>query len=456
MNKILISGAAALSLTLGAPAMAQSASASDLAAAQAQIDDLKVQLRLLENQVDTMKTKAAAEPKEAAKPIVEVDRGSTTVGVQSFMDFGHISNQQDGLDVTPTGVGFDIKRFYLIVDHKFDEIWAANLTTDAQYLADKTTKVLTSVGPPPASTTVTTSAGTAGVSEVFIKKLYLQATLSDGLVLHAGSYTSPWAPFVEGLYGYRWIEKTQTDRLGYANTADWGLNASGKLGGSVFTYSLSIVNGGGFKNPSRSKYVDYEGRVGVTPISWLTFGAGFYSGHLGQINTSNQDFHKNTASRWDVAVGVHAAGFRVGAEYFEAKNYKSANPTTGVYNVSAITSNSTTAPLSDKADGVSVWSSYDFNALWSVFARYDQAKPSKDVVDALKDTFFTVGVGVKPRKGVDLALVYKDEKVENGQISVSGADANGSYTIGGTGSSTNGLTTDGKFSEVGLYAQFTF
>ncbi len=67
-----------------------------------------------------------------------------------------------------------------------------------------------------------------------------------------------------------------------------------------------------------------------------------------------------------------------------------------------------------------------------------------------------MGVDLKPRKNIDLALVYKNEKVENGQISVSGADANGSYTIGGTGTTTNGLTTEGKFDEIGLYAQYTF
>jgi hypothetical protein len=450
MSKVLIAGAVALTFTFGTPVMAQTAG-SDPAAAQAQIDALKVQLRLMEIQVDSLK--AATAPKEPAKVMVEVDKGTTTVGGQSFMDFGHISNQQNGVDAAPTGTAFDIKRFYLIVDHKFDNVWSANLTTDAQYIADKTTSVVSSVGPP---VTVTTSAGSGGVAEVFIKKLYLQATLSDAFVVHAGSYTSPWAPFVESLYGYRYIEKTQSDRLGYANTADWGLNASGKLGGGVFTYSASVVNGGGFKNPSRSKYVDYEGRVGVTPVEWLTFGAGFYSGHLGQVNTSNQNFPNNTASRWDLAVGVHAAGFRIGGEYFDAKNYKSASATTGVYSASAVTSNSSKAPLSDTATGYSVFTSYEFNQKWSVFGRYDQAKPSKDVVSDLKDTYMNVGVSVKPRKGVDLALVYKNEKVENGQLSVSGADANGSYTIGGTGTTKDGLTTDGKFDEIGLYAQFTF
>ena len=385
----------------------------------------------------------------------EVDNGTTNVGLQSFMDFGHISNQSDGIDVPPTGTGFDIKRFYLIVDHKFDDVWAANLTTDAEYLADKTTAVTSDGASKP--TTVVTSSGSGGVTEVFIKKLYLQATLNDAFVVHAGSYTSPWAPFVESQYGYRFIEKTQTDRLGYANTADWGLNATGKMGEKgMFTYSLSVVNGGGFKNPSRSKYVDWEGRVGLTPVEWLTVGAGFYSGHLGQINTTNQNFPDNTASRWNVLAAVHAAGFRIGAEYWDAKNYKSANATTGVLGASSITTNSPTAPISDEADGFSSWVSYDFNAQWSVFGRYDAAKPSKDIVTALKDKYMNLGIDFKPRKGVDLALVYKAEKVDNGQISVSGADANGSYTIGGTGSTTNGLTTDGKFEEIGVYAQFTF
>jgi hypothetical protein len=127
-----------------------------------------------------------------------------------------------------------------------------------------------------------------------------------------------------------------------------------------------------------------------------------------------------------------------------------------VYSASAVTSNNSTGPISDTATGYSFFTSYEFAGKWSVFGRYDQAKPSKDVVTDLKDTYMNVGVSVKPRKGVDLALVYKNEKVENGQISVSGADANGSYTIGGTGTTTNGLTTDGKFDEIGLYAQYTF
>ena len=163
MNKVLIAAVVALTFGLGAPVMAQTSSA-DAAAAQAQIDSLKQQLQQLQSTVDGMKSNVVPVSKEPTKAIVEVDNGSTTVGGQAFMDFGNISNQQNGVDITPTGTGFDIKRFYLIVDHKFDNVWAANLTTDAQYLADRTTTVVSSVGPPPKTTTVTTGAGTAGVT----------------------------------------------------------------------------------------------------------------------------------------------------------------------------------------------------------------------------------------------------------------------------------------------------
>ena len=258
---------------------------------------------------------AAALAMLLAGAALAAEDGSTTIGGQAFLDFGHISERQgqaDGTDkeVPPTGTGFDVKRFYFVVDHQFNEIWSANLTTDAQFSAS-------------------TTAGSGGVSEVFIKKLYLQAKIADALVVHAGAYTAPWAPFVESLYNYRWVEKTATDRLGFATTADWGINATGKFADNVVNYSASVVNGGGYKNPTRTKDVDFEGRVGVAPISWLTLGAGYYSGHLGQVTAANDSFDKNTATRYDLVAGVNVSGIRVGAEYFNAKNYKSPSLKTG-------------------------------------------------------------------------------------------------------------------------------
>src|SRR3984957_17270489 len=202
----------------------------------------------------------------AVNAAVAADIGAnTTVGGQIFADFGDITQQQNGTDVPPTGVGFDIKRASLIVQHTFDPVWSANLTTDAQYVSSTAGTGFTN----------SSTSNSGGVTEIFIKLLYLQAHIDDAFTVHAGSYTSPWIGYAQSLYGYRYIEKTTTNRLGFANTADWGLNATGVAGDSGwFTYSASIVDGAGYKNPTRTKDVDFEGAVGFKPVKWLNIDAG--------------------------------------------------------------------------------------------------------------------------------------------------------------------------------------
>ena len=375
---------------------------------------------------------------------------NTTVGSVLFFDVSHISDQKNGTDVVPTGTGFDVKRFYLSVDHKFNDVWSADLTTDAQYISSPS---ITVPATPPAAAVTTSTTNSGAVSEVFIKKLYLQAKLNDAAVLSIGSDSLPWATLSEGLYGYRWVEKVTQDRLGFMNTADWGLHAKGTFADTGIKYAVSAINGNGFKNPSRSKYVDYEGQVSyVSPIG-ITVGVGGYSGHLGQITAVNENFARNTSTRLNAIIGYQLKGLRIGGEYFQAKNYKTVNSlAAGVFGTSAVVATTAIAAVPhDKATGGSVWASYAFLDYYSVFARYDDTKLSKDVLPGLKDKYFNVGVGYKPIKQVDLALVYKYEKVDHGVNSISSADANSSYTIGGIDS-----TTGGKFSEIGVYAAYKF
>jgi hypothetical protein len=361
--------------------------------------------------------------------------GGTTVGGTLFFDLSYIRLQNEDatgskVDAPPTGFGFDVKRFYLIVNHRFDDTWAANITTDAQYSS---------------SASVNTS--------VIIKKLYIEGAFSPSFVLHVGAYDNPWVPFVDGQYGYRYIEKSITDRLGFANSADWGINANGELGDGTVSYSASMLNGGGYKNPTRTKHVDFEGRVGAQPIDWLLVAAGFYTGHLGQINATNQDYPSNTATRWDALIAVNVSGLRVGVEYFDAKNYETVDDVaTSAFGTSAVVASSPTGTVpSDRAEGVSVWASFSCNPQWSVFARYDDVKLSKDVAPNLKDQYANAGVAYEPVRPLDVALVYKYEKVSNGSTSVSAGNANNSYKIGGA----NGMTS-GTFNEFGVYVQYKF
>jgi len=379
----------------------------------------------------------------------------TTVDGQVFADLSDINQQQNGTDVAPTGVGFDIKRAYLIVNHTFDNTWSANLTTEAQYISSTSGTGYSS----------STSSNSGGVTEVFIKLLYLQARVNDAFVVHAGSYNSPWYGYVVNLYGYRYIERLLTERLGLGYSADWGLNASGIAGGNgIFNYSISAVDGGGYKNPTRTRDVDVEAAVLIKPVGWLNLGAGAYTGHLGQMTQTTAQYASHTATRLDLVAAVVTNKLRVGAEYLVARNFKAANPSTGVLSgpggVVVATNVTATDPtgtvVSDEAEGYSAWASYEFLPRWRVFARNDDVRLSKHYDPKLRDLYFDAGVSYEPIRNIDLALVYKHEKVTNGTISVSSGDGNSSYTIGGTAAPGTGIRTSGQFNEVGVYTQYTF
>ncbi len=333
---------------------------------------------------------------------VAAQNGVTTVGGKAYLDMTSINKTRDGKKIDPSGVGADGKRFYLGVNHTFDSMWSVNLTTDFKY--DK---------------------GAAKATQLYVKKAYLQAKFSDAAVLRIGSADLPWIPFAEHMYGFRYVENTLIDRLKFGTSADWGVHLKGKLVNNKVQYAISVVNGNGYKNPSRSKSMDIEGRISATPIKNLTLAVGFYNGKLGQ---ETQTFSaKNTATRVDFLADYRFSMFNVGGEYFSANNYNKTAITTGP---------------SDKADGYSLWATVKPTAKIAVFARYDSAKPSKDVNPGLKDTYYNIGVAYQAQKNVDLALVYKNDKVKNGTQNTS----NGK--IGGT--------NEGQYKEIGLWAQVKF
>jgi hypothetical protein len=203
----------------------------------------------------------------------------------------------------------------------------------------------------------------------------------------------PWIPYVENLYGFRYVEKTLTDRLSFGNSADWGLNASGKVAGIV-DYSVSGVDGGGFKNPTRTKRMDFEGRVGFTPFDNAVIAVGGYSGTLGKetqlVNA------KHTADRVDFLAAYAKGNTRFGAEYFQAKNW-----------------NNVLTTATDKSDGYALWGSYGLGEMATIFARYDHAHTSKDLDPSLTDKYFNAGVEFALTKGLKIAAVYKNEDLKD-------------------------------------------
>lgn len=369
---------------------------SQAAIAQAQVIQQKADAQVAALPTEVKKQVAAATPKP--KPSWT---DNTTVGGLVFADISTITQKANGAKVAGTGEGFDIKRAYLIFDHRFNNVLSADVTTDAQY------------------------SSAISATELFIKKAYLQAKISDALVVSAGSNSLPWAPFAENLYGYRYVEKVLIDRTGFGTTTDWGLHAGGKLADGVISYQLSAINGGGFKNPSRSSGMDLEGRVSAT-LNGFTVGVGGYNGELGQEKQGTPAIH--TATRFNAIAAYVQPTYRLGVEYFQTKNW------TTILTRAA-----------DSADGYSIFGSLQFTPQIGAFGRYDRVKPNKDTAPSKSDDYFNLGLTYALDKQIDLALVYKREKVDGGAFTGSN---------GAIGSVT-GLK-NGSYDELGVWTQFKY
>jgi hypothetical protein len=368
------------------------------AAVQQQAAQAQATAQAAQAQVDTLPAQVKSEVAANTPKPKPSWADNTSVSGRMYWDISHIEHKNNSVKQADSGTGFDIKRFYVGIDHKFNDTYSGNITTDVTYNSGQQI-------------------------DVYVKKAYLQAKYSDALTVRVGSADLPWIPFAEDVYGLRYIENTVADRTKYGTSADWGVHVLGKVAGGMVNYQVSVINGNGYKNPTRSKSVDVEGRVSTT-VQGLTLGLGGYSGKLGKDVQGAVTHH--IATRWDAIAGYKIEGLKFGAEYFSTKNW-----------------NSVTSVNSDSADGWSAFATYAFTPQVSAFGRYDWVKKSSTGNPSVRDNYFNVGLQWEPTKIVDFALVYKRDEAKHGTISTS----NG--TIGGAG--VNGK---GTYDEFGIWGQY--
>lgn len=390
MRSHLLAAAVVASLGLvSADAFAAPASSgvsqAQLQQLQAQIAALQAQVQQLQNDSQALQAQSDAQSEVnitqaqalegAQKTQTSVDKlaklvNDNKIGGRMFFDLTNIDKTSNGKDTADSGTGLDVKRFYLTVDHKFNDIWSANLTTDFQY------------------------SSAIGNTELFVKKAYVQGSFDPAFNLRVGAADMPWIPYVEKFYGMRYVENTLTDRLKYGNSSDWGLHGFGNLGNN-FNYAVSVVSGAGYKNPTRSKGMDVEGRVAYTPNENFVVAVGGYSGKLGK-ETDIQSA-ENTYTRANAMVAYADSNFRVGGEYFQAKNL-----------------NNVLTVATDKTSGWSVWGSVRVtDGGINVFGRYDDTDVSKTLDPTLSDKYWNVGVEFPVMKNLKLSTVYKYTHLAN-------------------------------------------
>jgi hypothetical protein len=311
--------------------------------------------------------------------------------------------------------GFQIKRFYVGIDHKFNDVFAGNITVDVDNVVGNGSGTICADG--------TTAKGCNLVGKgLYIKKAYLQAKLSKAFDIRLGSDDLPWIPYVEGVYGYRHLEKTIADLDGFGTSADWGAHVRGELAGGLINYQVSAVNGGTYRNATFTQTVDLEGRINLV-YKGFNAAIGGYTGKLANDQRGVTTLH--TAQRFDALLAYKGTagkvGYSIGAEYLYAKNWKRVLSAT-----------------EDTTEGYSIFASVSPLPKWSVFGRYDWIKPSKDLNPTQHSNYYNVGVQYEPVKIVDLALLYKR------------TDATAGLGIGDLAAGQR------KRDEIGLYGQLRF
>jgi hypothetical protein len=388
--------------------------AAQAQAQQAQADAQSAHTQLAE-QIQTIPGQVKADV-DAVKP-KPTWADNTKVGATVYTDLSNIS--QSPSPNAKNGTGFDVKRAYLTVEHSFNSVYSANLTADFA---------------PGASSF--TNGGTIVGAET-IKYAFVQAAYDPAFIVQAGAAKTPWIPFVEDLYGYRYIDKVIIDQNKFGNSSDWGVNAHGDFGKGLLDYSVSVLDGNGYKSPDRSQTMDVEGRVN---LNWNGFVAavGGYTGKL------SQDFQGvatpvHNVDREDALVAYVAGPIRIGAEWFQANDWKVV-----------------TKAVSDKSDGESIFGSYNFTPQWALFGRYDWENPSKDIDSAEKYTYANIGISYEPVKTVDIALVYKHESISHAPTTGAAASALGVGYTDGTTTLGNATHPNAKYDEVGVFTQFKF
>jgi outer membrane murein-binding lipoprotein Lpp len=384
---------------------------SNMQSMQAEIDQLKSGQTATAQTAAAAQTAAEAAQAAAAKPApapkIDIPAWikNTSISGKSFANVSSITHKSDGVDLADGGTQTELKRFYIGVDHKFNDVFSANITTDFRYGANGTSKDVL----------------------VYVKKAYLQAKLAPEFFVRIGSADLPWVPFDESIYGYRFVENTLIDRTKFGTSADWGVHVGGSLLGGKVSYAASAINGAGYKTLSRSSdTIDLEGRISANPIKNVTLAVGGYTGKLGKSADNLPDSATpHRATRWNALAAYTDSRIRAGVEYFQAKNWNNVNTL-----------------ATDKSNGWSAFGSFAFTPKIAVFGRYDWVKPNRITNPALKDHYFNVGLDYKPIKEIDLALVYKRDSARNGFLSTS----NG--TIGGL--------DKGTYDEFGLFTQLAF
>lgn len=295
----------------------------------------------------------------------DLDVGETTFGGKVFINASHLNHKVNGRQAHDSGTDVDLKRLFLNVEHRFSPVWSARVTTDIHRTR------------------------THGPTDLWVRYAYLQGAFDKAFKLRLGSASLPWPGLVNSWSGFRYVDKELITRVGAGGSVDWGVHALGDFGArDAFSYQVSVVTGAGYKKPRLGNGPDVSGSLAWQPTAHTVVALGGYRGKLAKDAGQRHAQHK--AQRMSVMAAYKDAVWRVGGQYFRARNWDRVLKT-----------------ASDRRRGWSVWGSMQVTPDVALFARHDKSSPSRYLQPDRRGHYTNVGVEWSAPEWLRLAAVYK-------------------------------------------------
>jgi len=219
---------------------------------------------------------------------------------------------------------FVLKRGYLTVESRFNEIFSGRYTQDI---------------------TIDREGDDAGNVELRFKYCYLKIQVPASIGILTNSYFEvglvhrPWMDFEEKINQYRVQSAMYLDRAGVVSSADFGITYVSLLGGKINeeyqsavsnsypgkygSISLGVYNGGGYHSLEMNNNKTLEGRFTLRPLPESLPGLQLsYNTAFGKSNdTLNTDFKMHSFYlSWQTRHTVLAAQYYTGEGDYSGKN----------------------------------------------------------------------------------------------------------------------------------------
>jgi hypothetical protein len=197
-----------------------------------------------------------------------------------------------------------------------------------------------------------------------------------GSQLLLGLVRTPTWSSVEGIWGYRSIEKTIADARNLGSGSDMGVQLRGSIPINVLLMKYAVMIGNGSaQKPEFNRYKKYYGRLGVTPLDHLS--AEFYADY-----EPAEDKRDRTTLK--AFISYQSSSFMAGTEILQ-QNQNNQDPLLGDVGVF----------------GISLYSWYQPADQFKVFARADYYDPDRFAPTVgFTELFLSFGLDYVPAKEI--------------------------------------------------------